>query len=300
MRGKGEIERLSRCTEPDIAVITNIGSAHIGLLGSRQEIAYAKCEIASFLRPKGFVVIPAGDSCLEKAISMKWKGRIVRLGIYESLLEKSLLIKEWEVKCLPKADFLGEIDYDNNTLRFDGKLFSLPLKGKHNALNLMFALIVSKELNISINRSSIFDLEVPPGHNGCEEINGINVMNETYNSSPEAVFAALDLLLHQPGRHFAVLGTMLELGKYSLDLHRKIIRRAVETGIDGLVIVSSGAEALVMKEEGKSLRKVEVVDTPEKALDVLTNWLHVGDSLLLKASRDVALDKLLLLLRERL
>ena len=62
MRGLGEIERLSRCAEPDIAVITNIGTAHIGRLGSRAAIATAKCEITAALAPRGVVVIPAGDA----------------------------------------------------------------------------------------------------------------------------------------------------------------------------------------------------------------------------------------------
>jgi UDP-N-acetylmuramoyl-tripeptide--D-alanyl-D-alanine ligase len=68
MRGLGEIERLSRCAEPDVAVITNIGTAHIGRLGSREAIATAKCEISAALRPDGLVVIPAGDSLLEAAL----------------------------------------------------------------------------------------------------------------------------------------------------------------------------------------------------------------------------------------
>ena len=79
MRGPGEIERLSRCTEPDVVVITNIGTAHIGRLGSREAIAAAKCEITAALKADGVVVIPAGDALLETALSKVWSGRVLRV-----------------------------------------------------------------------------------------------------------------------------------------------------------------------------------------------------------------------------
>ena len=81
MRGLGEIERLSRCAEPEIVVITNIGTAHIGRLGSRAAIATAKCEITAALAPQGVVVIPAGDPLLEQALSRCWSGRTLRLSL---------------------------------------------------------------------------------------------------------------------------------------------------------------------------------------------------------------------------
>ena len=79
MRGLGQIENLSKYSEPDIAVITNIGSAHIGLLGSKKNITYAKCEISKFLNPDGVVIIPANDSFLEKTLKEFWKGRVIKV-----------------------------------------------------------------------------------------------------------------------------------------------------------------------------------------------------------------------------
>lgn len=81
MRGLGQIERLSKVAEPDVAVITNVGQAHIGILGSRENIAKAKSEITSYLRSDGVVIIPFGDKLLEKALSDKWSGRIIRVAI---------------------------------------------------------------------------------------------------------------------------------------------------------------------------------------------------------------------------
>ena len=74
MRGLGQIENLSKFSEPDIAVITNIGTAHIGLLGSKKNITHGKCEISKFLNPKGVVIIPANDQFLEEILKEYWKG----------------------------------------------------------------------------------------------------------------------------------------------------------------------------------------------------------------------------------
>ncbi|MCH9714441.1 MAG: UDP-N-acetylmuramyl peptide synthase, partial [Cyanobacteria bacterium] len=125
---------------------------------------------------------------------------------------------------------------------------------------------------------------------------GLTVLDETYNASPEAVLAALDLLAAKYGRRFAVLGTMLELGEQSEALHRRVAERALERGLDGLVVVAAGAEAAVMAEAAAGLPRLAVVETPEQAAAALAQWLAPGDVLLLKASRGVALERLLPLL----
>ena len=83
MRGLGQIENLSKYSEPDIAVITNIGTAHIGLLGSKKNITYAKCEITKFLNPNGVVIIPANDSFLEETLKQYWKGRVIKVELLD-------------------------------------------------------------------------------------------------------------------------------------------------------------------------------------------------------------------------
>jgi len=122
------------------------------------------------------------------------------------------------------------------------------------------------------------------------------VLDETYNASPEAVMAALALLARQPGRRFAVLGTMLELGEQSVALHRQVAADAATLGLDGLVIVSDGAEAEAMADAAAALPRLAVVSKPEQAAIPLLDWLTAGDVLLLKASRGVALERLIPLL----
>ncbi|GIR24702.1 MAG: UDP-N-acetylmuramoyl-tripeptide--D-alanyl-D-alanine ligase [Synechococcus sp.] len=280
MRGPGEIERLSRCTEPDLAVITNIGTAHIGRLGSREAIAAAKCEITAGLHPKGTVVIPAGDPLLESALAAVWSGRVLRVRLAD----------DPEVE----SDLVGDVNGDQ--LLIDADRLPLQLEGRHNARNLLLAVAVADQLGVSRKALQAMQVTVPGGRNRRLQQGGLTLLDETYNASPEAVLAALELLAAQPGRRFAVLGTMLELGERSLELHQEVAARAVQLGLDGLVLVDGGAEGKAMAEVAAPLPHLQLVSHPEDAAAPLAAWLNSGDVLLLKASRGVALERLIPLL----
>ena len=280
MRGPGEIERLSRCTEPDLAVITNIGTAHIGRLGSREAIAAAKCEITAGLHPKGTVVIPAGDPLLDSALAAVWSGRVLRVRLAD----------DPEVE----SDLVGDVTGDQLLIGADR--LPLQLEGRHNARNLLLAVAVADQLGVSREALQAMQVTVPGGRNRRLQQGGLTLLDETYNASPEAVLAALELLAAQPGRRFAVLGTMLELGERSLELHQEVAARAVQLGLDGLVLVDGGEEGKAMAEVAAPLPHLQLVSHPEDAAAPLAAWLNSGDVLLLKASRGVALERLIPLL----
>ncbi|MCP9913982.1 UDP-N-acetylmuramoyl-tripeptide--D-alanyl-D-alanine ligase [Cyanobium sp. BA20m-14] len=289
MRGLGEIERLSRCACPDVAVITNIGTAHIGRLGSREAIATAKCEITAGLRPDGVVVIPAGDPLLDGALARVWAGRVVRIALAGEGHEH-------------QADLVGQLDGAGGILKLAGEELAgvevaMPLEGVHHARNLLLALAVARELGLEPARWQPLEVALPGGRSRRLELGGVRLLDETYNASPEAVLASLDLLARQPGRRFAVLGTMLELGDQSLALHREVAARALSLGLDGLVVVDGGPEGETMLAAAQGLARLERVDTPAEAAVPLGQWLEPGDVLLLKASRGVALEQLIPLLQ---
>jgi UDP-N-acetylmuramoyl-tripeptide--D-alanyl-D-alanine ligase len=330
-----------------VAVITNIGTAHIGRLGSREAIATAKCEISAALRPDGLVVIPAGDSLLEAALAAGWSGRVQRVALADDELAPGT----------PPPDLVGRLvapspASDGDTERPEAERpeaerldaehlaperlaterqaaehlaperqaaerlaaerleveglppISLPLAGRHNARNLLLALAVALELGVAPAALSDLTVEVPGGRNRRLQLSGVTVLDETYNASPEAMLAALDLLAAQPlavsAARYAVLGTMLELGESSLALHRRVAERARNLGLEGLVIVDGGAEGAAMLEAAAGLERLVRVARPEEALEPLLGWLRPGDALLLKASRGVALERLLSQLQERL
>ncbi len=103
----------------------------------------------------------------------------------------------------------------------------------------------------------------------------------------------MELLVTKPGKHFAVLGTMLELGPESVSLHQKVLQRAVDLGLAGMVFVSFGEEYNFIKKIIKELPKHDVVKTPKDAAISLLSWLSPGDNILIKGSRKLELEKVL-------
>ncbi len=293
MRGLGQIERLSRAAEPDIAVITNVGQAHIGILGNRENIAKAKSEITSYLKSDGVVIIPFGDNLLENALLEKWSGRIVRVEIEDNSLNCLGSNDEHLASQNIEPDYISQIDKQNNLIFFEGSKFKLPLEGRHNAMNFLMALTVATELGLSIKNLDQLKINLPMGRNRLVECGQYLVLDETYNASPESVIASLELLVSKPGRHFAVLGTMLELGSESISLHQKVLKRAVELGLAGIVFVSCGEEFHIIKKIIKELPNYDVVRTPRAAATSLLSWLSPGDNILIKGSRKLELEKVL-------
>ncbi len=286
MRGLGEIDRLTRCTEPDVAVITNIGTAHIGRLGSREAIGQAKCEITAGLGPEGVLVIPAGDPLLEQSLARVWRGRVVRVALEDEATGFPA--------GLPAAELVGRLEGRSMSL-LDGPSLALPLEGRHNARNLLLAVAVARELGVPAAALGDLAVELPGGRARRLQLGGVELLDETYNASPEAVLAALDLLAatgsEAGGGRYAVLGTMLELGERSLELHRQVAGRARALGLDGLVIVAAQAEAQAMLAAAAGMPRLARAATPEEAAAVLLDWLAPGDRVLLKASRGVALER---------
>jgi UDP-N-acetylmuramoyl-tripeptide--D-alanyl-D-alanine ligase len=292
MRGLGEIDRLTRCAEPDVAVITNIGTAHIGRLGSREAIGQAKCEITAGLGPDGVLVIPAGDPLLELSLARVWGGRVVRIALEDELAGFPA--------GTPSPDLVGRLEADVLSLA-GGPSLRLPLEGRHNARNLLLAVAVARELGVPATALVDLAVELPGGRSRRWSLGGVELLDETYNASPEAVLAALDLLATTGtaagGRRYAVLGTMLELGDRSLELHRQVAARARELDLDGLLVVTTGEEAQAMEAAAAGLQRLQRVTSPEAAAEVLIDWLQPGDRVLLKASRGVALDRAIPLLQ---
>ena len=291
MRNSGEIMRLSRCACPNIAVITNIGTAHIGRLGSRSAIARAKCEITAALQPHGLLVIPAGDVLLETALKHVWRGRIFRVTL-EDEVDSSII-------SLPPADLIGHLSEDQQQVRVGERWHALPLEGRHNARNFLLALAVARELQVPVPNIRNLQIALPAGCSHRLQLGSIRVLNESYNASPESVVATLDLLRHCNGRHFAVLGTMLELGRHSIALHQYVAEQVISIRLNGLVIVARKTEAKAMIKFASLSKRVVWVKQPEAAIVPLTNWLAPGDTLLLKASHNVGLNRLIPLLAKQ-
>ena len=284
MRGPGEIALLSQIARPTIAVITNVGTAHIGRLGSREAIAKAKCELLAEM-PKNSLAILNSDNDLLMATAAKvWQGKTLAYG-------------------LDKGDLCPDF-IDNQTISLNGIKLPLPLPGRHNAANYLAALAVAKSLGISwksLKRG--LSVELPSGRAKRYELaNDIVILDETYNAGLESMTAALKLLADTPGkRHIAVLGTMKELGNRSLEFHRQVGALARYLNLDALFILADFEEASAIATGAAGLPFVELgditqVDARETMAKRLKEFIKSGDRILFKASHSVELNRVVELL----
>tara|TARA_B100000700_G_C15058086_1_gene864017 strand:- start:5469 stop:6857 length:1389 start_codon:yes stop_codon:yes gene_type:complete len=289
MRGLGEIARLSDCSNPDIAVITNIGSAHIGLLGSRENIANAKCEITYNLKRDGVVIIPAGDELLDRVLKKSWNGRVVRVGLYNELSKIKNIYSNYK----RKVNILGTYSNVDQTICIDSYTYKLPIEGIHNANNFLLSIAVARELGVDNKSLNNININIYPGRNRILKIKNITILDETYNASPESIFACLNLLVSKPGRHFAVLGRMLELGEKSIEMHQKVIDESIALGIDGLIFLIDDIQLLNKLRIPENIKNFFIISNKEEVKNLILKLIQDGDVVLLKASRKIGLEYLI-------
>lgn len=279
MRGAGQIAELTEIARPTIGVITNVGTAHIELLGSEAAIAAAKCELLEKMNPDGWAILNHDNARLIKTAATVWQGKTLTYGLESGKLRGKLINSE--------------------ILQLQGFELPLPLIGRHNALNYLAALAVARVLGISWQPlTEGLAVNLPEGRSKRYHLpNDIVVLDETYNAGLESMTAALHMLMETPGkRHIAVLGTMKELGDRSLEFHQQVGALAHDLGVDALFIFADLAEAEAMAVGAGDLPFLEILDISQpKALDFLAQRLKEfvlsGDRILFKASHAVQLNQ---------
>lgn len=273
MRGPGEIAELSQIAQPTIGVITNVGTAHIGRLGSREAIAQAKCELLAQMPAESLAVLNADNSLLIETAKTVWSGAQVTYG-------------------LDSGDLQGQVA--DQTLQVAGHSFPLPLPGAHNALNYLAALAIAQHLKLDLAPlQQGISLELPSGRARKLTLpNDVVVLDETYNAGLESMQAALHLLAQTPGqRRIAVLGPMKELGDYAPELHRQVGNLVQTLNIDQLLILDQGPEGTALA-AGTTTVPTEQFAEHQALMDYLDQYIQPGDRLLCKASHSVGLDRI--------
>ena len=286
MRGRGQIEILSKFSEPDIAVITNIGNSHIEFLGSRDSIAKAKCEVTKYLNPNGVVIIPYGEPLLDENLKKIWSGKIVKV---------KLEIKKKNIRYFSSSDqyLLGLYDQSKNIIEIEKKSFEISFKGTHNALNFLCVYAISKELGISFDQVNKFNFRSLDGRNKISYTKKLTIMDESYNASPESVKACIKLLLDYPGRHFFIFGSMLELGDKSVQFHREIFKLIEESDIQKCLFICEQDLEIKIKKYCLTSEKILIIKTFANIINFINETTLKGDVLLIKGSRYWQLEKLI-------
>ncbi|MEW2416199.1 UDP-N-acetylmuramoyl-tripeptide--D-alanyl-D-alanine ligase [Streptomyces sp. NPDC046866] len=296
-RGIGHIAYLTGLTPPRIGLVLNVGTAHIGEFGGREQIAVAKGELVEALPAEadGGVAVLNADDPLVRAMSARTKARTVLFGEAEDAD-----VRATEVRMTPA----GQPSFTLHTPTGCGEV-TLRLYGEHHVSNALAAAAVAHTLGMSVEEIatalsgagtlSRWRMEV------TERADGVTVVNDAYNANPESMRAALRALAAMGGaaranggRTWAVLGPMAELGDASLAEHDAVGRLAVRLNVSKLVAVG-GREASWLQlgayNEGSWGEESVLVSDAQAAIDLLRSELRPGDVVLVKASRSIGLER---------
>ncbi|MDR6224803.1 UDP-N-acetylmuramoyl-tripeptide--D-alanyl-D-alanine ligase [Desmospora profundinema] len=283
MNHAGEIALLSRMAVPDLAVVTNVGDAHLEFLGSRAGIADAKLEILEGLKPGGILVHDGDEPLLEERLRDETRKRIpVGFGKDNTDPIGDLVLKGEE----------GIAFCSSST----GYRFHLSLPGRHNAMNAMMAIAIGRQFNLS-------DQEIQQGFNRVKAsgmrlerliaVNGMTIINDAYNASPRAMMATIDLLVSLPPerKKWVLFGDILELGDEEKRYHQEVGAYAVKQGVDR--IFTLGRRGRWIAEGAQKAGADATTIHCRSAEDAAERLLQMGDetvTLLVKASRGARLE----------
>jgi UDP-N-acetylmuramoyl-tripeptide--D-alanyl-D-alanine ligase len=286
MNHAGEIRALAEIARPNVGVVTNVGWAHIENFESVEGIAAAKRELIESLTEDGTAVLNADDE---------------RVAAFAKVHPKRVVLYGQSAGADVRAEDV-EFSVDGVKFRVGSVRFDSPMTGRHSVSNLLAGIAVAGIYGITPDRLVNRARKLRPGKMRGESFyyHGVLIYNDCYNSNPDAVRAMLDVLRDTPARRrIAVLGEMLELGRWAEPLHRDVGNYAAELGIDVLVGLRGAACYLLdaAKRSGLRADAAFFFDEPAQAGDLVRSLAQPGDAILFKGSRgvhvEVALERFL-------
>ncbi len=283
MNHAGEIRRLAGAALPDVGVVTNVGYAHLENFESIEGIAAAKRELIESLRPEGVAILNADDA---RVLSFRQvhAGRTITYGVS------------------PEADVRAvrmELLDSGSRFQLDtGEWLETVLCGRHSVSNILAGVAVARAFGIDTAKllEAVRTLRAGPMRGEKFVHDGITILNDCYNSNPDAARAMLETLRDTPAkRRIAVLGEMLELGDRSRHLHREIGAFAAACGVDHVVGIRGAARDLVSAavESGLPEAAAHFFERPGDAGVYLKGVALAGDAVLFKGSRGVRVEEAL-------
>ena len=251
MNNLNEISVLSKIAKPNVAIITNVGTAHIGNLGSRENIRKAKLEILDGMCDGGVLIINNDNDMLHDWYVQKSLEKNIKIVTYG--IENSSDFMAQNIELLSDSSNFG-ININNNT-----KKVEVPIGGVHFVYNALCAIAVGNTINIEIDDiiAGIEKFELSKNRMELIKIlNDATIINDCYNANYDSMKAGLEYLSKTANkRKIAVLGDMLELGDFSEELHRKVGKEVVKNEID--ILITVGEQAKIIAEEVKKEKEPE-------------------------------------------
>lgn len=292
MRCLGEIKTLTKIAEPDIGIITNIGVAHVGELGSKENILKAKVELFKEMKSSSIAIIN-GEDKYARILEESFIGIKKVFGFHDNATIRATEIILRESSCSFKV------------IRH-GKTYcaELPFTGEHLILDALIALETGVLLGISIKHGidALKKLEVSPGRMSVKKLTGnITILDDTYNANPDSTKASLKILAGYKGRKITVLGSMMELGALEKLLHKKIGAYVAKFDIDYLITVGSASNSICQGafDSGMNNNQVFSYMTNEDVFKKLNEILKKNDTVLIKGSRLLGMEKIIELLKKK-
>jgi len=277
--GPDEIRPLSLATEPDIAVITNIGASHLERLGDLDGVFNEKINIVAGLKENGTLIVNADDERLCKVKATKHY-KVVTFGVRRGVVKPEKL-KWTENLC---ADF-----YVGRTH------FVLNVPGDHNLYDALAAIAVGQALRIPKGdiAKALASFTSTSMRMEIKAANGFKVISDCYNANPSSTKMALQTLgnMRVEGKRIAVLGDMLELGKESGNLHKQIGALVPEMNFDMLLAVGKEAKKYVEGAKSRGMKNVQYFETVPEVINELSEIVAEGDILLVKGSRGMHMEQ---------
>ncbi len=274
-----EMSRLSMIARPDIACITNVGTAHIGELGSRENILKAKLEIINGMK-EGSTLIINQDNDMLQTVELPHLN-VVRVGKgKEASIQASHIVLE-ETKSSFEVEYQGKKE-----------IIEVPVQGEHNISKALFAIAVGIELNISLEdiKKGIQEFKLTKNRMDILEKNHKTVIDGTYNASVDSMKSSIDVLANYKKRKVAILADMLELGDYSQQLHEEVGSYVASKGIDILVCVGKEAKYIYQKAR-ESMKDVYYFESNQEVIARLDELLKEDDVILVKGSHSMNLKE---------
>ena len=278
MNHLGELSKLTDIAKPTIAVITNVGTAHIGNLGSRENILRAKLEILEGLSNDGYAVVNNDNDLLHSWQKENKNFKVVTYGINNDSMNMA-----------------KDIIYNDNSSSYklypEEKLIEVPVVGEAFVYNSLAAVSVGKLLDIPINQiaKGIKKFELSKMRLDLQKTKqGYTVINDCYNANYDSMKSAIEYLKSSEGkRKIAVLGDMLELGEFSKELHEKVGKVVADNNIDILITVGNESKNIASIAKQNGIEHVYEFENNKDAIDKLKKILEVDDAVLIKASNSM-------------
>jgi UDP-N-acetylmuramoyl-tripeptide--D-alanyl-D-alanine ligase len=290
MNHPGEIAPLALLAAPAIGIITNIGTAHIEYMGSRDAIALEKGMLAEALPADGVLILPAEED-FSDLIAKRTKARVVRVGIGVGDVQAT----EIRTNCPPRLGFGSRFIV---TVGAEEAPTELDVPGEHMVRNALFAIAAGMALGMSLKEccAGLSKAKLTKGRLERKSVKGIEFLDDSYNANPDSVVAALRTLAQLPtqGRRIAMLGRMNELGSEAEKGHRRVGEAAAAHNIDCIVSVGDALAGIITESaKAAGAREVYKAASTQEAASILKEIAREGDLVLLKGSRTVGMEKIL-------